>query len=178
MLIELESDKLQGQVAHELRRASESGSIRVLDALAIQKTKEGGVVSLGATDLSPDQRIRYGAVIGGLMGFGATGTEEGMEVGAELGIETFATRNFGLSGADIHALAAGLPPNTTALMVLFEHRWAIPVKEAVVQAHGLVLAQGMVRPEDLIALGENLVIASAAADQLEAGPASEQQQAH
>ncbi len=160
VVIGLENDNLKGQIARELHRASESGEIRVLDALAIQKTNEGSVVSLGASDLTPDQRVTYGAIIGGLMGFGATGTEEGMEVGAEMEANAFATRNFGLSGADIQAIAADLPPGTTAVMVLFEHRWAIPLKEALENAGGVVLTQGMIRPEDIMAYGAYLADAS------------------
>jgi uncharacterized membrane protein len=155
-IIGLENDKMKGQVAREMHRASEKGDIRVLDALAIQKTKEGGVISLGASDLTPDQRMEYGAIVGGLLGFGATGTDEGLEVGAELGAEKFANRNFGLSGADIQAIAADLPPGTTGLMVLFEHLWAIPLKDAVGQSGGVVLAEGMVRPESLVTMGAYL----------------------
>jgi uncharacterized membrane protein len=162
-IIGLENDKMKGQIAREIHRASEKGDIRVLDALAIQKTKEGSVISLGASDLTPDQRMEYGAIVGGLMGFGATGTDEGLATGAELGAEKFANRNFGLSGADIQAIAADLPPGTTAVMVLFEHRWAIPLKDAVGQAGGVVLAEGMVRPESLMAFGAQIAATSALA---------------
>src|SRR6476646_3918373 len=76
-LIGLDNDKLKGQIARALHEATAKENIRVLDALAIQKTATGGVVSLGGSDLTPDQREEYGAIIGGLMGFGVTGTEEG-----------------------------------------------------------------------------------------------------
>lgn len=156
VVVGLENDKLKGKIAQELHRASESGAIRVLDALAIQRTKEGKVVSLGASDLAPEERITYGAIVGGLLGLGATGTEEGLEMGAEMGAESFAMQNFGLSSEDIQRIAADLPPGTTALMVLFEHHWAIPVKEAIQDAGGVLLAQGMVRPEEIIAFGAEL----------------------
>jgi uncharacterized membrane protein len=91
-----------------------------------------------------------------------------MAAGAELGAESFANQNFGLSAADIQVIAQGVPRGTTALMVLFEHRWAISLKEAILKANGVVLAQGMVRPEDLLALGANVALASATADQIEA----------
>jgi uncharacterized membrane protein len=168
VVVGLENDKLKGEIARELYRASESGAIRVLDALAIQKTDEGDVVSLGATDLTPDQREAYGAVIGGLMGFGATGTEEGVEVGAEMGALAFANQNFGLSREDIQRIADDIPPGATAVMVLFEHRWAVPLKEAVENAGGFVLAQGIVRPENLVVFGEKLAAAAAIAEQREA----------
>lgn len=160
VVVGLENDKLKGQVARELHRASDSGAIRVLDALAIQKTQDGAVRSLGGSDLTPDQRVAYGAIVGGLMGLGATGTDEGMEVGAELGAESFATRNFGLSKADIQDIATQVPPGATAVMVLFEHRWAIPLKDAVEKAGGVVLAQGMVRPEELMLFGADLADAA------------------
>lgn len=175
VVIGLENENLKGQIARELQRASESGAIRVLDALAIQKSNTGAIATLGTSDLTPDQRMAYGALVGGLLGFGATGTEEGIEAGAETGALAFADRNFGLSGADIRAIAADLPPGTTAAFVLFEHRWAIPLKEAVQDAGGVVVAQGIVRPEGLIAFGAELAAASAAADQI-AMPQSAQAQ--
>lgn len=166
VVVGLDSHELKGQIAREMHRASESGAIRVLDALAIQRTATGGVVSLGASDLTPDQRIVYGAIMGGLLGFGATGTDEGASEGAEMGAMSFADRNFGLSGADIRAIADDLPPGTTALMVLFEHRWAVPLKEAIQDAGGVMLAQGIVRPEDLVAFGAAIAANSAEADRL------------
>jgi uncharacterized membrane protein len=171
--IGLENDKLKGEIMRELHRASDSGVIRVIDALAIQKTQDGGITSLGTSDLTPDQRVQYGAIIGGLIGLGATGTEEGLETGAVVGAETFAERDFGLSDEDIRSVAADLPPGTTAVFLLVEHLWAIPLKEAVQDADGVVLAQGMVRAEDLVALGVNLSAASALAAQ---GETSQQQQ--
>ncbi|MGE5334191.1 MAG: DUF1269 domain-containing protein [Nitrososphaerota archaeon] len=156
VMVGLRSESLKGQIARELHRASEGGAIRILDALAIQKTPDGSVISLGASDLTPDERIVYGAVIGGLMGFGATGTEEGAEEAAELGALAFAERNFGLSDQDIKAIANELPSGMTALVVLIEHRWAIPLKEALQDAGGVMIAQGIVRPEDLVAFGARL----------------------
>lgn len=160
-LIGLDNDKLKGQMIRALHNASAKGNIRVLDALAIQKTMDGAVISLGGSDLTPDQRQEYGAIVGGLMGFGVTGTDEGLEAGAELGAERFANRNFGLSGADIQSIAYDVPPGTTALMVLIEHLWAIELKDAVQQAGGIVLAQGMVRPEEIVAYGASFADAAA-----------------
>jgi uncharacterized membrane protein len=167
MVITLENDKLTGQVSRELHRASESGAIRILDALAIQRTPSGGIVTLSGTDLTPDQRYMYGALLGALMGFGATASEDGALAGAELGAEKFSTQTFGLTGKDIQDMAADIPPGKTGLIILFEHLWALPVKDAVQKAGGVVLAQGIVRPEDLIALGSTLAMAEATAEKIE-----------
>ncbi|HEV8191478.1 MAG TPA: hypothetical protein VGP82_08325 [Ktedonobacterales bacterium] len=168
VVVGLPNENLQGRIARELHAASEAGSIRVLDALAIQKQQDGTIVSLGASDLTPDQRIEYGAIVGGLMGYGAAG-EEGLEAGAEMGAAAFADQNFGFSKDDIQAVAQDIPAGTTGVLVLFEHRWAIPLKEAVQDAGGIVLAQGMVRPETLIGLGAQLAAADVAASQTSQG---------
>ncbi len=163
--IGLQNRRLQGDIERELIAASDAGIITILDALAIQKRDDGTLVSLGATDLTPDERRQYGSVVGALMGLGATGTAEGAQAGADLGADAFAQHTFGLTDAEIRGLADDLPPGTTAVLVLFEHRWATRLKDAVVRAGGVVLAQGMVQPETLIAFGEDLAATSAAAAQ-------------
>jgi uncharacterized membrane protein len=165
VVVGLPNENLKGQIARQLHAASDSGAIRVLDALAIQKRSDGTIISLGASDLSPDQRYEYGAIVGGLMGFGATGTDEGTEEGAVLGAMAFADHTFGMTDDDIQAVAADLPAGTTALVVLFEHRWALGLKQALRDTGGVVLAQGLVQPEDLMAFGAELATAASIANQ-------------
>src|SRR5262245_38493737 len=99
VVIGLDNDKQRGQVARELQVVSDQGIIRVLDLLAIRKESDGSFISLGASDLSTDERITYGAVVGSLLGLGAAGAV-GAEVGAEMGAELFADHNFGLSNKE------------------------------------------------------------------------------
>lgn len=167
VVIGLHNENLKGQIAQALKAASASGSIRVLDALAIQKTTDGKIKSLGGTDLTPSQRKNYGALVGALMGLGASGTVEGAEAGAELGEKAFAKQNFGLTKADIKALAAGIPVDRTILLVLFEHRWAVDLKQALLSANGEMLAQGFIQPETLVEFGEELGAARAATQEYE-----------
>ena len=47
-----------------------------------------------------------------------------------------------LSEEDIDQLARDLPPDTSALVLLFEHRWAVNVKRAIMAAGGLRGRQG------------------------------------
>jgi len=170
----LPNENLKGRIAQELEKASQSGTIRILDALAIQKEQDGTVVSLGASDLTTDQRAEMGAVIGGLLGYGAAG-DEGVEPGAEMGAVAFSEHDFGLSADDIKNIAKDIPEGTTGVLVLIEHRWAVPLKEALQSTGGMVLAQGMVRPETLIAMGSRLAAADMAATQTDT---SQSQQMH
>jgi uncharacterized membrane protein len=167
LVVGLHNDNLKGQIAQALQDASAQRVIRILDALAVQKTAAGEIKALGATDLTPEQREVYGALVGALLGLGMTDSEEGAQRGAQLGASAFAERNFGLSQQDIQAIAQDIPPDRTLLLALFEHRWAIPLKEAIMSAKGEVFAQGIVRPETLIAVGAELGAAVAAADKYE-----------
>ena len=170
----LPNENMKGQIAQELANASDSGTIRVLDALAIQKEADGSVVSLGASDLTTDQRAELGAIIGGLLGYGAAG-DEGVEPGAEMGAVAFSENDFGLTADDIKSIAKDIPEGTTGALIMVEHVWAIPLKEALQSTGGVVLAQGMVRPETLISAGARLGAADMAATQIDT---SQSQQMH
>jgi hypothetical protein len=46
-----------------------------------------------------------------------------------------------------------IPPNTAAALILLEHHWAVPLRNAVARAGGFRLADGFISPIDLIAIG-------------------------
>jgi hypothetical protein len=55
VVVGLHNETLTGQIAQALQDASANGVIRILDALAVQKSAAGEIKSLGATDLTPAQ---------------------------------------------------------------------------------------------------------------------------
>jgi uncharacterized membrane protein len=148
VVVELENDKLHGQIVRELTRLRESGTVRILDLLFVAKQQDDSLVTIKDTDLTTEQRMAYGAVIGGLLGLEAGGVESA-EVGAEAGALAFADQTFGLSNSDIRDIASEIPRGKAALFILFEHHWALGIKDAMLQANGIVRAQGLVRPETL-----------------------------
>jgi len=90
-----------------------------------------------------------------LLGLGAGG-EIGAEEGAKSGAKSFAKHSFGLSANDIRTVAGEVPAGRTLLIILFEHRWALGLKQAADMADGVVLAEGIVRPESLVIAGAAL----------------------
>ena len=54
-----------------------------------------------------------------------------------------------LTPEDIETIAEGLPNNTSALVLLFEHRWAVAIKEAIGAAGGFLVSRTTVPPEIL-----------------------------
>jgi len=151
-MIQLDNAELKGEIANELVQASKKKIIRILDALAVRKEDNGSFTVLKETDLTSEQHQELGAVIGTFIGLGAGGVE-GADEGARRGASKFAENTFGLSDQDIRSIAERVPPGKTLVAVLFEHRWALGLKRAADRANGVVLAEGIVRPEALVAAG-------------------------
>ena len=145
----------EGWVVDELDFLRGQGIIRIVDALAVYKSPDGEIAALQESDLGLEERIEVGAVIGGLIGLGAAG-EEGAVAGALARAEALAENEYGMTDEDIDAIAEGLAPDSAALILLFEHTWAVGLKEAVIDAGGFVVAQGMLDPATLIGLGASM----------------------
>jgi len=142
----------QGEILEELERLRENDLVRVIDALAVYKDPEGNVSMLEGSQLSAEETAELGAVVGALVGLGAGG-EEGMEAGAELGASAAQQRGGVFSEDDAWDVLAEVPEGSAAALILLEHRWAIPLRDAVARAGGFRLASEFISPLDLVTLG-------------------------
>ena len=142
----------QGEIRAELDRLRDNDLVRVLDALAVRKDADGQVQVLHQSQLSADEQAAFGALIGGLIGLGAAG-EEGFELGAERGAEAVAERGGLLDEEEAWDVVAEIPEDSAGLLVLLEHRWAIPLRDAIARAGGFRLASEFISPLDLVAIG-------------------------
>jgi uncharacterized membrane protein len=153
-----------GEIRTELDRLRDNDLIRVIDALAVRKDADGEVQTLHESQLSADEQAAFGALIGGLIGLGAAG-EEGFELGAERGAEAVAERGGVFDEDEAWDVVAEIPTDTAGLLVLLEHRWAIPLRDAIAQAGGFRLASEFISPLDLVAIG---LVSAEEAEALEA----------
>ncbi len=145
--------KLDGSILGELEAASESGAIKVVDALGVYKDTEGNILAAEVSDLSVDEAMVYGAWVGALVGLGAGG-EEGAELGAVAGaISAMDEYEYGLDAESIQSIADDIPAGGAAMMLVIEHTWAIPLRNAMRASGGILIAQDFLSPEALIALG-------------------------
>ena len=109
-VIGFEKPDFNGQILAELKKARKRGVIRLVDLLFVQKDSGGSISStMHLTDLSEAERLRLGAVAGGLIGLEVDGLE-GMEEGAVLGELRVAARDYGMSSAQLADLADSIPP--------------------------------------------------------------------
>ena len=139
LVLEFDADRLTGEILPELKRLRDKDIIRLVDLLVVEKDENGGVRALETSDLVADEAMEYGAVVGGLIDFGAAG-EEGAEAGSE-------------ASAEVWYVADVIPAGSLAAIAVIEHRWAIPLRDAVARAGGVALADEWIHPEDLAAIG-------------------------
>jgi uncharacterized membrane protein len=151
LVLEFDRDRLKGEILPELERLREKDIIRLVDLVVVEKGDNGEVTALEVSDLTADETTAYGAVVGGLIGFGAAG-EAGAEIGAAAGAEAAQESTLG-DNAEVWYVADTIPPGSIAAIALIEHRWAIPLRDAVGRAGGVALADEWIHPEDLVALG-------------------------
>ncbi len=168
-----DNDLFEGRIAEELARLSDVGQIRIIDAVFVMREDDGedAVSVLSISDLDDDQRAELRSTVGALVGLGVAGIE-GAQAGFALGasVDADAPRAAELVAAD---LLDALPSGSSALVLAIEHLWAVPLRDAVRDAGGLVVAHRSLTMEDLVAFGmavrgEAELEADVAADEAEA----------
>jgi len=112
-----------GTIAREIEKVVERGIIRLVDVVAV--SKEGSGTTLVA-ELDNKNDPKFASFAGLLKDRMALFTEE-----------------------DLESIAESLAPGTSALALLFEHHWAVDVKEAIQARGGVLVARAVIPPEVL-----------------------------
>src|SRR5262252_1763502 len=142
-----------GEIISELERLRESDTIRVIDSLAVYKDAYGDLEVEHLSNLTEQEAIELGSKIGALIGLGVDG-EEGMEVGAVLGAEQAAADGIRVfAGAEEWDVLGDIPNDCAAALILLEHHWAVPLRDAIARAGGFRISDGFISPLDLVGIG-------------------------
>jgi uncharacterized membrane protein len=143
-----------GEIIAELERLRASDTVRVIDSLAVYKDSDGGLEVEHLSNLTEQEAIEMGSKIGALIGLGVEG-EEGMEAGALAGAEAASEQG----GVHVFTEEEGwdvledIPTDSAAALILLEHHWAVPLRDAIARAGGFRISDGFVSPLDLIDIG-------------------------
>lgn len=152
MVIAFEHTELQGEIASEIARLSDAGVVRLVDAMVVSKDRHGNTTTLQTTELTVGEMEEVGATIGALIGFGMGG-EEGAEAVSAMGAEAASDGHL-IDDMEMVDVLDEIEPDTTAAIVLLEHTWAIPLREAIVKANGDPVIDMWIHPDELVALGQ------------------------
>jgi uncharacterized membrane protein len=141
-----------GEIIEELERLRASDQVRVIDALAVHKDADGEIEVAHLSNLTTEEAIELGSKVGALIGLGFDG-EEGMEAGAVAGAESAAEGASILTDEEAWDVVEDIPNDSAAAVILLEHHWAVPLRDAVAKAGGFRIGDAFISPLDLVEIG-------------------------
>ena len=153
-----------GEIIAELERLKESDTVRVIDSLAVYKDEDGEIEVEHLSNLTTEEAIELGSKVGALIGLGIEG-EEGMQAGAQAGAEAAAEGVHVFSDEEAWDVLEEIPNDSAAALILLEHHWAVPLRDAIARAGGFRISDGFISPLDLIEIG---LLSAAEAEELQA----------
>ncbi len=139
VMVAFEGNRFSGEIITALRDAQEKGIIRVIDMLVIKKDEQGNVMALELSDLNEEEARPFGFLAGGLLSI--------------------------FEPDDVEATAEQMPNNSAAGLLLIEDTWAIPLKEAILNAGAVARTGGLVAPEVVQAIEAEIEAEAAAKNQ-------------
>jgi uncharacterized membrane protein len=141
-----------GEVIAELQRLHDSGTVKVIDALAVYKDAQGEIEVEHLSTLTHDEAVELGSKVGALVGLGIEG-EKGFEAGAAAGAEMAEDGVSIFDEDEAWDVLADIPNDSAAALILLEHHWAVALRDAVYKAGGFRISDGWISPIDLVAVG-------------------------
>jgi uncharacterized membrane protein len=164
IVLGFEHPEFHGEIKAELARLHEDHTINVIDALAVYKDAAGDIEVEHLSNLSHDEAVELGSTVGALVGLGIEG-EEGAVAGAQAGAAAAEDGVEVFSDEEAWDVIADIPNDTAAALILIEHQWAVPLRDAIARAGGFRISDGFISPLDMVAVG--LVAADEAKQQHE-----------
>ena len=136
-VIGFEGNRFDGSIAREIEKVVEKKIIRLVDVVFVGRDADGAAV-IGELDNKDDPRFAPFAPL--LADSMALFTPE-----------------------DLVGIADSLPLNTSGLAMLFEHRWAEDLKDALGAAGGFLVSRVVIPPEVLAEVSAEIEAAAASA---------------
>jgi uncharacterized membrane protein len=122
-VIGFEGNRFNGEITREISKVVEKRIVRLIDVVMISKDIDGEVTVIELDNKDDPRFAGFAGLMDDLMGL--------------------------LTPGDIASIGEGLPNNTSALILLFEHRWAEKIKDAVGAAGGFLVSRATISPEIL-----------------------------
>jgi len=130
LVIGLDKPTFSGEVMAEFARLREAGTVQLLDVVLIRRADDGTIETLPLPASAPAGMGQLAARL--------LGDPDSDEVSAEQA----------LTGAT-WSLADAIPVGAGAAVVIIEHLWAAPLREALHRAGGTTLEETWLAPEDV-----------------------------
>jgi hypothetical protein len=121
IIVGFEGNKFDGSILKAVGDAVEKGVIGLVALALIKKDDKGNVSRVNVTDLGDSYALNL-----------ALKYQKNPE---------------SITNEDIEEMSEVLETNTAAGLLVIEHLWAIPLKKALIDADGVMVAEGRIHPE-------------------------------
>jgi uncharacterized membrane protein len=121
IIVGFDGNNFDGSILKAIADASEKKIISVLALSVISKDDSGNVSTLDVANLGDEYVAEF--------------------------TQTHISKDSPVTQEDIEEVGEILEPNTTAGFLVVEQLWAKPLKEALINANGTLLAEGRIHPE-------------------------------
>jgi hypothetical protein len=131
LIVKFPGNQFSGEIAPELARLEQNKIIRIIDLAFVLKDQKGNVLITEAKNLG------------------------GVEGDAFSAFAAKASEWFSID--DIEAIAAVLPNNSSAAILLYENTWAIHLKEGLLNSKAEMVGMGRIPPEIVRSVEQKLM---------------------
>jgi uncharacterized membrane protein len=119
-----------GSIAREIGKVVDAGIVRLVDVVFVTKDAAGNVDIVELDNSDDPKFVSFSGLLADRMGL--------------------------FTPEDIAGIADELPADTSALIILWENKWAEKIKAAILDANGFLVAHARIQPEALAALNDEL----------------------
>jgi hypothetical protein len=130
IVVGFEGTKFDGSIAREIEKVVEAKIIRLVDVVFVGRDKDGNAVVIELDNKDDPRFAAFEPLLAGRMGL--------------------------FTPDDLAAIAGSLPPDTAGLAMLFEHRWAEDLKDAMAAAGGFLVDRVVIPPDVLAEVSAEL----------------------
>ena len=123
LFVEFPGNEFTGEIVPALSELIEQGTIRVLDLVFVAKDADGNAVGIELEELPSESKDAFNELVDELESL--------------------------ISEEDVEDLAEALEPNSSAAIMLYEHTWAIPFRDAVAGSGGRLVLRLPITEEAL-----------------------------
>jgi len=121
IIVGFQGNKFDGSILKSISEAIDKKIINLIALAFVMKDEEGTISTVDIVDTGDDETIEFA--------------------------QKYQVDSKHIDANDIDETADLIPNNTAAGLLIIEHTWAIPLKEALVNANGVLLAEGRIHPD-------------------------------
>lgn len=121
IFVGFEGNKFDGSILRAIAEAIDSGAIRLVALSVVSKDDKGVVTSLDVADMGDAYASEF--------------------------VQKYPSKSELVTDDDVAEMSDLLENNTAAGLLVVEHLWAKPLKQALIDANGVLIAEGRIHPD-------------------------------